>query len=279
MAKRGTRKKKRFSATSLPVLSPKTMKQGRAKQRGRREAPRRRKKDSALNKLVRAWGFSHYIALLLLMSGIAALIFLFTDAEFQTQTPAISGNSYLNDEQILQQADLAGRNIYAIDPQRASRRLMTFLPQVKEARVSLALPNRIAIHVVERQPVLIYRQGNKILWADEEGRLFPAVADRSDLPLLIDEDGSASTDGEYLDPGVGQAVQILAMTLPDVSEFHHRQVYGLFFISPEGWRVYLGDGDDMQRKLITWQTMRKELLQENRSIKTVDLRYDRVYIQ
>ncbi len=213
------------------------------------------------------------------MSGVAALIFLFSDAEFQTQTPAISGNSYLSDEQILKQVDLAGRNIYVIDPQQASRQLMTFLPQVKEARVSLALPNHIAIHVVERQPVLIYRQGDKILWADAEGRLFPAVTERSDLPRLIDEDGSASTDGEHLNPDVGQGIQTITTTLPGMKEFHHRQVYGLFFISPEGWRVYLGDGDDMQRKVTTWQAMRKKILQENRPVKTVDLRYDRVYIQ
>jgi cell division septal protein FtsQ len=280
MAKRGTRKKKRFGATSLPVLSPKTLKEARPKQRRGRETTRKRKKkDSRLGKLVRSWGFSHYIALLLMITGVVALGFLFTDATFQSQTPEISGNSYLDAESILQQADLNGQNIYIIDPQRVARQLTTFLPQIKEARVRLALPNQIAISVVERQPVLVYARGNQTLWADEEGRLFPAISERSDLPVLIDEDGSASADGKHLNPGVWQAIQTITTNIPEMKEFHHRQVYGLFFISPEGWRVYLGDGDRMKAKLATWQAMRQQLLQENRPIKTVDLRYDRVYVQ
>jgi len=64
-----------------------------------------------------------------------------------------------------------------------------------------------------------------------------------------------------------------------MNEFHYRDIYGLSFISPEGWRVYLGDGENMQNKLAMWQTLRQQILQENRTVKVIDLRYDRAYIQ
>ena len=277
MARKGTRKKKRFSATSLPVLSPKTLQKGKSK---RKKKASRTRNASAFKKLSRSWNFSHYIAIMLIGTSIAAIIFLLTDVTFQATTPQIRGNSYLSSEQILQQAHLDGQNIYLIDPADVSRRLDTFLPQIKRARVRLGLPNQIIIQIDERKPVLAYTDGSQSLWADAEGRLFPITIEESNaLPTLIDEDGSASIDGKHLTPGIWQAVQEISANIPEIKKFYYRDVYGLFFISPEGWRVYLGNGNDMESKLAMWQAIRQQLLQENREIKSVDLRYDRVYIQ
>ncbi len=278
MTRKGTRKKKRFRATSLPVLSPKTLQKGRSRTQQKRTRTHK-KKESALKSLSRSWGFSHYIALMLIASSISALVFLFTDATFRTGAPQVEGNHYLDAQQILQQAHLDGVNIYLIDPAEASRKLVTFMPQIEKVSVRLGLPDRVLIQVVEREPVLTYSQGEHRLWADAEGFLFPMTTELDTLPKLLDEDGSASVDGSHLNPGVWQGIQEIAASISGIDTFYYRDIYGLFFISPEGWRVYLGDGDNMQHKLAMWQTIRQQLLQENRTIKAVDLRYDRVYIQ
>ncbi len=279
MARKGTRKRKKFDATSIPVLSPGTMAKGKRKRHSGRKTTRRRKQNSILGKRLSAWRFSHYFALLLIVGGVAALGYLLTDASFRAAPPSISGNNYLSTEQILQQAHLEGQNIYTIDPAAISRRLITFVPQIREAKVRLGLPDRVTIQIEERQPVLLYSHDNQMFWADAQGYLFPIQESLIDLPILVDEDGMASPDGKHLDPAIWTAIQEISVTIPEMREFHYRDVYGLFFISPEGWRVYLGDSQNLQTKLAMWQTVRQQLMQENRSIKSVDLRYDRVYIQ
>jgi cell division septal protein FtsQ len=262
------------------VLSPHTLKKGKAKSASARKPARKRKrKDSYLSKLVRSWGFSHYVAILLIAISLAGLAFLFTDARFQATTPVVSGTEYLDADLILKQANLDGKNIYTIDPAVIAKQISTFMPQVKKVKVRLGLPNMVAITITERQPVLIYGRGNQSLWADKEGHLFAITTDLNTLPVLVDEDGTASPDGKHLNPGIWEAMREIASSIPDIHEFHYRDVYGLFFISPEGWRVYLGSDGDMQQKLAMWQAIRKQLLKENRQVKAIDLRFDRVYIQ
>ncbi len=280
MAKKRTKKEKQFDVTSLPVLSPKTLKQGKKKKAGPKKTARKKPhKASFLSKRIRSWRFSHYVALLLMLGSLVALGYLFTDVTFQVATPYISGNDYLDAEQIQQQAHVTGDNIFMINPAQIAAKLTTFIPQVDEAKIRLGLPNQIAIQVVERQPVLIYSRGDQALWGSADGHLFPITREQVELPLLVDEDGTAAQDDKTLNHGIWDAIQEISMSIPEINEFHYREVYGLFFISPEGWRVYLGDGENMQKKLATWQTIRQQLLQENRPVKTVDLRYDRVYVQ
>ena len=255
------------------------MAKGKSRRSGRRPTTRSRRKNTLLNKLIRAWDFSHYVALVLVLIGIVGLGYLFTDASFRAMPPRIEGANYLKAEQISQQAHISGKNIYTIDPGAISQRLITFVPQIESAKVRLGLPNRVVIQVDERQPVLMYSRSDQLLWADEKGYLFPQQETAIELPILVDEDGTASPDGKHLNPAIWPAIQEISATIPGMKEFHYRDVYGLFFISPEGWRVYLGDGKNLQSKLAMWHAVRQQLLQENRPIQIVDLRYDRVYIQ
>jgi cell division septal protein FtsQ len=282
MAKRKSRKQQTYKATSIPIFSPEALKKASAPKKNRRKTTRKRKKqkqDTFLSRLVRSWGFSHYLAFLLIAVSLAGMAFLFTDSSFQAATPTISGTHYLDADLILQQAHLDGKNIYTIDPTIVANRINTFMPQVKKVGIRLGLPNKVAITITEREPVMVYGRGNKTQWADQEGHLFDATTDIATLPVLVDEDGSASPDGKHLNPAIWQAMHEIVTTIPEINQFHYRDVYGLFFISPEGWRVYLGDGENMQEKLAMWQTIRQQLLQDNRSVKAVDLRFDRVYIQ
>ncbi len=279
------RRKKKFNATSIPALAPRTLAKGRSRNKrnhNKRSTPRRQE-YALLAKLAKlgakAWDVSHYAAMLLIALSLAGLGMLFTNPQFSLAATSVAGVENMNSSQIEQAAGVAGKNIFRINPDKTSVRLMTLMPQIKEARVSLGLPNRAVIHIEERKPALIFSDGNENRWVDAEGRIFPAGAANPDLPALIDEDGSASIDGARLKPEVLESLNQALAGLPDVRTFHHRQVYGLYFISPEGWRVYLGSGSNMANKLAMWRTLRQQILQEERQVKVVDLRSDRIYIQ
>ena len=227
----------------------------------------------------KSWSFSHYAAMLLMALSLTGLGLLFTDAQFSLAATSVAGAKNLDMVQVEQAAGVAGKNIFSVNPDKAALRLTTLMPQVKEARVSLGLPNRAVIHIVEREPALVFSDGNENRWVDAEGHIFPMTAEAADLPVLIDEDGSASPDGAHLAPGIIETMNQVLAGLPDVHTFHHRQVYGLYFISPEGWRVYLGNGGNVPHKLAMWRTLRQQILQENRQVKVIDLRSDRIYVQ
>ncbi len=280
MARRRTaRQRKRFEATSISTLLPGTLnkKKGTARNRGQRQAPRKRSKPNLWSKVSARWGFSHYVAMLLAIAGLLALFLLFTDPRFTIEQPAVAGNQYLDPAEVIRKSGLDQSNIFLIHADEIARRL-SLIPQVKEAHLRLGLPNRAMISIVEREPILNYVREGETFWVDEEGHVFPANEFRLDLPVLLDDDDSASLDGSHLPPALTQAIAFLHVSLPEMNEFRYRNDYGLYFITPEGWRVMLGDSEGMEQKLSLWQSVRQQLLQDDRPIQSVDLRFGKVYV-
>ncbi len=231
-----------------------------------------------VGRVVAHWHFSHYFALLLaILSGVAFFLLL-SDTRFSIAHAQVIGNQYLSSDAILRRAGVEHANIFSLDIQDVAARV-SLIPQVKEAHVRLGLPNRAVIVVTERTPVLNYVREGQMLWVDEEGHVFPAGDFRTDLPVLLDDDGSASPDGQHLNPALLQAMAWLSAAMPNLTEFNYRSEYGLYFISPEGWKVFLGDAEHMDEKLRRWETIHQELLQQGRQVQSVDLRFQQVFVR
>ncbi len=276
--RRSARKRKRFEAPSISALLPGTLEKGKPRKPRGRGASRKRQRAPALSVVFARWGISHYIAALLAIAALASLFILLSDDRFIVETPTVSGNQLLDAGEIIRRAGLEQTNIFLVRTDEVARRL-SLIPQVKEARVRLGLPNRAEILITERQPALNYVREGATYWVDEEGRIFPASEFRIDLPVLLDDDSSASVDEQHLVPGLSQAIIFLHASMPELNEFNYRRDFGLYFLSPEGWRVYLGDGQHMEKKLRKWRTIRQQLLQDGGSVKVVDLRFEKVYVK
>jgi cell division septal protein FtsQ len=179
---------------------------------------------------------------------------------------------------VLRRADVEQANIFLIDTRRVADQVR-LIPHVKDARVQVGLPNHVRIRVVERQPVLNYVREGETFWVDDEGHIFQAPEFRIGLPVLLDDDSSAMTDPQHMDPALAQAIIALSQHMPELDEFRYRSDYGLYFITPEGWRVLMGDGERMDEKLRKWRSIRQQLLKRNRQVKIVDLRFENVYVR
>ncbi len=283
--RRSTRKRKRFGTPSIPVLLPGTRRQSaqasssaRARTASGSARTGKRSGHPWLRKLTARWVFSHYMAGLLAVIGITGLFFLFTDPHFTIVAPQVEGLQSLDTAQVLRTARLDQANVFTLDVDQVAARLQ-LLPRVKRARVRLGLPNRALILITERDPVLLYVREGELWGVDEEGHLFSLGDDiRTDLPALLDDDASAS-DGHTMDVRLVQAVVQLHQKAPDLKEFRYRRKYGLYFLSPEGWRVYLGDARQMEAKLARWEAMHQQLLQQKRPVQEVDLRSKHIYVR
>ena len=283
MTRRSSRARKRtrrFEAPSISVLLPGTLRRGKraSGQRPSRPKSRRHHRTSVLARMVAHWRFSHYFALLLAVLAGVAFFLLLSDARFSIAQAQVTGNHYLPSDEILRRAGVTHANIFTLDADEAAARV-SLLPQVKEAHVRLGLPNRAVIVVTERTPVLNYVREGQLLWVDEEGHVFPAGDYRIDLPVLLDDDGSASEDGQHVNPALLRAMTWLSSAMPDLTEFNYRREFGLYFVSPEGWKVFLGDAEHMEEKLRRWETVHQQLLQQGRQVQSVDLRFQQVFVR
>jgi cell division septal protein FtsQ len=93
------------------------------------------------------------------------------------------------------------------------------LPAVRTARVAVALPDRLAVSVVERVPIMTWHTQSAAFLVDVEGRLFlaaPLDDPRPDLPVVRDsrEFATAFQLGAWLEPADLAAVRQLGALTP-----------------------------------------------------------------
>ena len=265
---------RRFSRTSIAVLNPRRLFSG--KRASATRIKRRSPKPSILRRMYasRSWNITHAIALFLAVGAVFAIAYGFLSLDFWVYSAGVSNNRFTSSEQVYSEAGIHGFSAFFIDPSQVTKQLKQ-LPHVKNAHVRIRLPADVHIQVEERDPIILYQiQGNSH-WIDNEGVIMSAVEERTELVKLIDDDKGGMLDERHIKPGLFKAIQHVTGTLPEVKTFRYQEPYGLFFISPEGWRVYLGSTDDMDAKLATWEAIRSKILQENHSVQEVDVRYER----
>lgn len=271
----------RFGFPSLPVLNPRTLLGPRRRSTSTAAAQHavpRQKTSHRLRRWLgeRSWNLSHAGAGLLLALALACLVFVFTSLDFYIFRADVHNTRYATAVEVYRQAGIDGFSAFFIRPATVSRRLLQ-LPTVQSADVRVRLPNRVDIAVVEREPVLLYQVQAETRWVDAQGVLMPAADSRSDLVKLVDDSLSAQLDPQHIDPALLLAIQQITRDLPQIDTFRYQEPFGMYFFSPEGWRVLLGEAEDMNSKLLTWTALRKDLLRKKAAVQEVDLRFQRPF--
>lgn len=266
---------RRFGFPSLPVLNPRTLLGPRrrpAAPASRTTARQRMRRWLA----ERSWNLSHAGAGLLLALSIGCLVFVFTNVDFYVFGADIQDTRYASSAAIYQQAGIDGFSAFFIRPAAVNQRLRQ-LPAVRSAAVQVRLPNRVEIAVEEREPALLYQVQGETHWVDAEGVLMPAADSRGDLVKLIDDSLAAQVSPQHIDPYLLGAIQQITQDLPQIDTFRYQEPFGMYFFSPEGWRVLLGEAENMDSKLLAWTALRTDLLRKKATVQEVDLRFQHPY--
>lgn len=270
-AKRKRSKSRRFSHPSVAVFDPRRLLPDSPKTQARVRKPARKRRRPFLKQLTAHWNSSHIFALILFLTAVAAIGYSFIDTKFYVYSAEIENNRYTADRDIIVQSNIYADSIFFINPKEVVGKLEQ-LPHVQKASVQAALPATIRIHLQEWEPVLIYQIHNKRYWTSKDGRVAPEAEERSELVKLIDEEQAVAQDEQHVNPDIVKAILRIHNALPEVSIFRYQTPYGLWFVSPEGWRVYFGPPTDMENKIILWEAIRKRLLREEQQVHEVDLR-------
>ncbi len=149
------------------------------------------------------------LAMLLAASGGYGVT---ASSAFELHQIAVDGSAYTAEGAVVEALGLDdGPNLFGIRTDALAARVRT-LPAVLSASVDAALPDRLTIRVVEREPILVWILGERRLLVDRDGVAFvdaaavgapPAAIDAATrLPTVIDR----RTSGPSVGLDIGGAV-------------------------------------------------------------------------
>ena len=205
------------------------------------------------------------ISLTLTVVLAAAAYLLWSAPIFRVADAQISGLARLDAGEINSALGLRGQWIFLLRPAEIATRLRLQFPELAAAQVIVALPNLVQIDVTERQPVLLWQQGNGYTWIDEDGIAFKPRGDSSGLIPVAAVGAPPAGEMAQVDPLTPPAFAApdlvrtglaLASSVPPGSTLTYDPAHGFGWTDSRGWQVYFGSTSrDMPLKLRVYQSL------------------------
>ena len=223
------------------------------------------------------------------LSGAATVLLVFllytlwNSPAFTVTGAEIHGAQRLGSTEINAALQLVGQPIFKAVPAEIAVNLRSDYPDLAAAHVSVGLPNRIVVNVVERQPVLAWTQGDTTRWIDAQGVAFPArgaveglipvTADAT--PLQVQTEASVPLYARpFVSPDVVRALAALYPYLPQGVAMTYDPTYGIGWQDTHGWSVYFGQTtDDILMKLQVYQAIVTTLTQQGIQPSLISVEY------
>jgi cell division protein FtsQ len=174
-------------------------------------------------------------------------------------------------QEIYAASGVDSQSVFWVSATEVANRVMA-LPNIKTAAVTVSLPAAVAIKVVERQPELLWQTGDVVWWIDQEGTVVPPKEEMADMLRIIDDDHQPLEPGHRIDPSIVRGARRLRLFAPDVSLIRYSRANGLTVATPEGWPVYLGDGEEIRAKLVVLTEVVADLKARNVAPSYIDMR-------
>ncbi|MBN1179233.1 MAG: FtsQ-type POTRA domain-containing protein [Anaerolineae bacterium] len=211
----------------------------------------------------------------LLVLGVAALVgagawFSFSP-RFYVLGAQVTGVERLSAGAVYEASGLDRLHILWANAAAAEARIAEQLPSVERVDVTCGLPAVCLIAVTERAPLLTWVVGEQVFWVDAAGGFTPAAEPLAEGwavygPLPTAEDG-------LVEPDVLAALEELGEADLARQPVTYRPGRGLVIIDEQGWRVILGQGTGMDRRLQVYALVRTYLLEQGIRPRFVDVRF------
>ena len=213
-----------------------------------------------------------FVSVLVLM--VAGLVVALTNENFAItrELTTIRGLQRVAEEDVRRASQLDGTNIFRVQPGQVAKNVKQ-LPGVAEARMHVWLPAQIVIDVREYEPLVAWQGITTTVWVADSGAVVPMTNDPPPLKL-VDPTGAAAEANGKLRTHVLANLKALQAAGLEVTNLFYGSREGIYFRSPEGWTVYLGNEGQMPAKLAALQELRKNSIVRNVRATSVDLRID-----
>jgi cell division septal protein FtsQ len=213
------------------------------------------------------------------------LVQAFTMADYRLTHIEVSGNSMIRAEQIASATAVGARNLFFIDRYHIETSVLGLRPLAKvESR--LQLPNRLILHVEEREPAYVWRVEPTSYLVSRDGVILSEAGKMETRSVtFIDLDGRRVNVGEEIDPHALDAAEYLLSELPGrtgirPTHFEYSRTFGVVLPTNQGFRVAFGQPDDLPEKVSVLRALLENVTPGQPPISFIDLRFkDNPYLR
>jgi cell division protein FtsQ len=204
----------------------------------------------------------------------AAVVAPFTEAGFAVHEVTITGEERTaKDAAAAAVAVPKGESIFGVSPDEARARLL-MLPWVADAEVRRHFPDKVSVHLIEKRPFALWRNGNALVAVERSGAVITKVEEENQLghlPLLVGV-GAPEAAAPIIDALAGQKAV-------------RARLAALERIAGRRWDLFLSGGvtvrlpeDGWERQLAELEKLIVEKGVLERDIESIDLRYPDNYV-
>ena len=280
---KSSRRSQKVSRGTLPPVLVRGGLAASVSQSRRKRKSARRRYDIALNNQgaemrlpsVPTVGFGWRLLSGLLVIVLGFIVYMLWYSPFFTvSTLEVSGLVRLTNEEINSVANVIGKSIILIRPASLEQDLQAAFPQLVNVSVETQVPNKVAVKLVERQPVLSWQQDGQTFWVDADGVAFEPHGEGGPSITVQGSEllSSTSPDSENIEEEVKSsqtipvelvnAILTVSQEAPENTPLVYDSRHGLGWQDPRGWQVYFGKSDDqIDMKLSvynkTWKRLKK----------------------
>jgi len=207
--------------------------------------------------------------------GTAAL---YLSPLLRVQKVEVVGATAVSTDEVLSLARIDGDSMLRLDLAAAERR-MESIPMVQSARFERRWPQTIRVIVTERAPWALWEIGADRYVIDTEGVVLPGSAPIENAPVIRDVSGPARlAPGDHVDRDAVLLAQALLQRVPqtlamNVAALEYSPHQGLALTTDAGYRVVVGDSQNIDYKLAVWQAIEGRLGRETMAGHVLDLRF------
>jgi len=230
---------------------------------------------------------------------LSVLIYHFWNSPlYQPDGAQVRGLKRLKSNDVNAVLNISGTPVFMIDPDQVERELLSAFPEFSAVSASVSLPRSLEVEVIEREPVLTWRQGDRTELVDVDGYAFPfrieatalitpvveaygnprgfiAPDTKAMIPELIKisdvksvannlifgetPDNQRVYAQRLLSPEMVAAIRTIARLIPVNTPLLYDPQHGFGWHDERGWQVFLGDASDIEMKLRVYENIVKQL--------------------
>jgi cell division protein FtsQ len=210
---------------------------------------------------------------------IAGMLALYMSPQLRVQRVEVVGVATVGADEVASLAALEGDSMFRLDSGPAEDRI-AYLPMVESVKLMRRWPQTIRIEVTERIAWGYWQVGADRYVIDSQGVVLPDVVPAEGAPTIADLSNPVRlVPGDHVDIDAVRLTQSLIERVPEalahnVTSIEYSPDRGLALTTDAGYRVVVGDSQNVDYKLAVWQAIEGRLGREAMVGHVLDLRFE-----
>lgn len=210
--------------------------------------------------------------------AVAGLVALYVSPALRVHNVEVTGVVTVDAQQVAQLAGFGDDSMLRVDIESARRRI-EYLPMVQSVEITRHWPQTMRIKVTERAPWGFWQSGENLYPIDAEGIVLGGVQPPEGAPVIKNVGPpSRLVAGDHTDLDAVSLTRALLQKVPaqlslNVAALEYSAGSGLAIVTDAGYRVVIGDSQNIDYKLAVWQAVEGQLGREAMSGHVLDLRF------